>query len=91
MSFSLLIIILLSLLSIILFILYLITNNENKKLYNNFMVLKAEIGKKYVNKLDVRIINAAQEAYENAKKNNNEFEIKEYASLLSEIKGKSFK
>lgn len=90
MSFSLLIIILLSLLSIILFILYLITNNENKKLYNDFMVLKAEIGKKYVNKLDVRIINAAQEAYENAEKNNNEFEIKEYASLLSEIKGKSF-
>lgn len=73
---------------LITFTLYLLEKGENRKLYYDYMLLKSEIDRKYVNKKDVRILNAVKEAYEKAKQENKEFELKEYGNLLKELEGK---
>ncbi len=73
---------------LITFTLYLLEKGENRKLYYDYMLLKSEIDRKYVNKKDVRILNAVKESYEKAKQENKEFELKEYGNLLKELEGK---
>ena len=72
---------------VISFLLYLAEYLENKKLYRDYRFLKEDIERSYFKKTDARIYNAVQKAYEVAKEENHEFEIKEYENLLKEIKG----
>ena len=87
MELSIFFIILLAVGVVISFLLYLNEFNENKKLYRDYRFLKEDIERSYFKKTDVRIYNAIQKAYETAKEENHEFEIKEYEKLLKEIKG----
>lgn len=73
---------------IVLFLLYLAEKAENRKLYKEYLWLKTDINQKYISKRDARLINAAQKAYETAVLEKSEFEIKEYWTLLEEVKEK---
>lgn len=73
---------------IVTFTLYLLEKGQSRKLYYDFMLLKSEVDRKYINKKDARLLNAVQEAYESAKEKNNQFEMKEYGTLLKELEGK---
>lgn len=88
MKLSIFFIILLSIGIIIALLLYLTEYLENKKLYKNYRFLREDIERSYFKKTDARIYNAVQKAYEVAKEEGHEFEIKEYENLLKEIKGK---
>lgn len=61
---------------------------ENKKYYNDFMLLKSQIAEKYIKRTDVRLLNAVQQAYETAKEKDKQFQMREYDILLKELKGK---
>lgn len=87
MELSIFFIILLAVGVVISLLLYLTEYLENKKLYRDYRFLKEDIERSYFKKTDARIYNAVQKAYEVAKEENHEFEIKEYENLLKEIKG----
>ena len=70
------------------FTLYLLEKGQNRKMYYDFMLLKSDIDRKYISKKDARLLNAVQQAYENAKEKNKEFQMKEYGTLLKELEGK---
>ena len=57
-------------------------------LKKEYDMLKIEINDKYINTKDVRLLNAAQKAYEDADKEKNDFEIKEYKALVEELRRK---
>lgn len=83
-----LIIVTLLVLLIVIFLLYLVEKSENRKLCKEYLWLKTDINQKYISKKDARLINAAQKAYETAVLEKSEFEIKEYWTLLKQVKGK---
>lgn len=60
---------------------------EYHKQFERNIAIRKEIQKKYI-KVDVRLWNAVLEAYEQAVKNNNQYEEKIFQNLLNELRGK---